>query len=219
MSLIFKYILVVFCAYLLGSSSMSYYLAKLNHVDIRSKGSKNLGASNAMMLMGWKAGIIVGLHDIGKSALAVILANAFFSELPYIGAAAGVASVLGHIFPFYLRFKGGKGFASFIGMSLAINWKFALILLVVVVIVTLITDYIVVGTVTTIISFPTYMGFASRSYVLPLILFIATAVIIYNIVRILCGFGMERRSGSAVPTVGITETKRRPEQLTIKEHS
>lgn len=200
MNLILKYILVLLCAYLLGSSSMSYYLAKLNRVDIRSKGSKNLGASNAMMLMGWKAGILVGLHDIGKSALAVILANALFPELPYIGAAAGVASILGHIFPFYLRFKGGKGFASFIGMSLAINWKFALILLVVVVIVTLITDYIVVGTVTTIVSFPTYMGFATRSYVLPLILLIATAVIIYkhreNFVRIWNGTEIGFRSAN-----------------------
>lgn len=200
MSLILKYILALLCAYLLGSSSMSYYLAKLNRVDIRSKGSKNLGASNAMMLMGWKAGILVGLHDIGKSALAVILANALFPELPYIGAAAGVASILGHIFPFYLRFKGGKGFASFIGMSLAINWKFALILLVVVVIVTLITDYIVVGTVTTIVSFPTYMGFATRSYVLPLILLIATAVIIYkhreNFVRIWNGTEIGFRSAN-----------------------
>lgn len=200
MSIILKYILVLLGAYLLGCSSMSYYLAKLNHVDIRSKGSKNLGASNAMMLMGWKAGILVGIHDIGKSALAVILANAFFPELPYIGAAAGVASVLGHIFPFYLRFRGGKGFASFIGMSLALNWKFALILLVVVVIVTLITDYIVVGTVTTIVSFPTFMGFATKSYIMPLILFIATAVIIYkhrdNFVRIYNGTEIGFRSAN-----------------------
>ena len=195
-----KYVFVIACAYLLGCSSMSYYLAKLKNVDIRSKGSKNLGASNAMILMGWKAGILVGIHDIGKSALAVILANYFFSDLPHIGAVAGVAAVLGHIFPFYLRFKGGKGFASFIGMALAINWKFALLLLVVVVIVTLITDYIVVGTVTTIVFFPTYMGFASQSYALPLILFIATAVIIYkhwdNFIRIYKGTEIGFRSAN-----------------------
>lgn len=200
MNVILKYLIAILFAYIMGSSSMSYYLARLNKVDIRSKGSKNLGASNAMMLMGWKAGILVGLHDIGKSALAVILANAIFPELPYIGAIAGVASVLGHIFPFYLRFKGGKGFASFIGMALAIHWKFTLLLLVVVVIVTLITDYIVVGTVTTIISFPAYMGFASRGYILPLILFIATTVIIYkhreNFVKIYNGTEIGFRSAN-----------------------
>ena len=200
MNVILKYLIAILFDYRMGSSSLSYYLARLTKVDIRSKGSKNLGASNAMMLMGWKAGILVGLHDIGKSALAVILANAIFPELPYIGAIAGVASVLGHIFPFYLRFKGGKGFASFIGMALAIHWKFTLLLLVVVVIVTLITDYIVVGTVTTIISFPAYMGFASRGYILPLILFIATTVIIYkhreNFVKIYNGTEIGFRSAN-----------------------
>ena len=197
---ILKYFLVILSAYVIGSSSMSYYLAKINKVDLRSKGSKNLGASNAMILMGWKAGILVGIHDIGKSALAVILANALVPELPYIGAIAGVASVLGHIFPFYLKFKGGKGFASFIGMALALNWKFTLILLVVLVLVTLITDYIVVGTVTIITSFPIYMGFDSRGYITPLILLIATAVIIYkhreNFVRIYKGTEIGFRSAN-----------------------
>lgn len=197
---ILKYFLVILSAYVIGSSSMSYYLAKINKVDLRSKGSKNLGASNAMILMGWKAGILVGIHDIGKSALAVILANTLVPELPYIGAIAGVASVLGHIFPFYLKFKGGKGFASFIGMALALNWKFTLILLVVLVLVTLITDYIVVGTVTIITSFPIYMGFDSRGYITPLILLIATAVIIYkhreNFVRIYKGTEIGFRSAN-----------------------
>lgn len=197
---ILKYFLVILLAYIMGASSMSYYLAKINKVDLRSKGSKNLGASNAMILMGWKAGILVGIHDIGKSALAVILANTLVPELPYIGVIAGVASVLGHIFPFYLRFKGGKGFASFIGMALALNWKFTLILLVVLVLVTLITDYIVVGTVTTIVSFPVYMGFDSRGYITPLILLIATVVIIYkhreNFVKIYKGTEIGFRSAN-----------------------
>lgn len=194
------YIFAILLGYLLGCSSMSYYLARLNGVDIRSKGSKNLGASNAMMLMGWKAGILVGIHDIGKAALAVILANILFPGLPHIGAVSGVACVWGHIFPFYLRFKGGKGFASFLGMALAINWKFTLVLLVVVVIVTLVTDYIVVGTVTSILSFPTYMGIVSQSYVLPLIILAASILIIYkhreNLVRIYNGTEIGFRSAN-----------------------
>ncbi len=194
------YIFAILLGYLLGCSSMSYYLAKWNGVDIRSKGSKNLGASNAMMLMGWKAGILVGVHDIGKAALAVILANMIFPGIPHIGAVAGVACVWGHIFPFYLKFKGGKGFASFLGMALAINWKFTLVLLVVVVIVTLVTDYIVVGTMTSILSFPTYMGIATQSYVLPLIILAASVLIIYkhreNLVRIYKGTEIGFRSAN-----------------------
>lgn len=185
------YGLVIILAYLLGCSSMALYLSKYNKVDMRSSGSGNLGASNAMVLMGWKAGIIVALHDIGKAVLAVALARHFCPELPFIGAVAGVSCVLGHMFPFYLRFKGGKGFASYLGMTLALNWKFALVVMIIVVIVTLISDYIVVGTVTTILIVPAYMGYITRSLQLVAILCIATAAILYkhreNYFRILNG--------------------------------
>ena len=76
-------------------------------------------------------------------AAAVLLAEFFCPQLEYAGAVAGVTCVLGHIFPFYLRFKGGKGFAPYLGMTLALNWKLALFVLVLVVLVTLITDYLV----------------------------------------------------------------------------
>ena len=175
-----NYIIAAFMGYLLGCSSMSFYLSKIHGVDIRSHGSKNLGASNTMILMGWKAGILVAVHDIIKAALAVIFAQMLFPEVPFIGAVAGVASVYGHIFPFYLKFKGGKGFASYVGMTLALNWKFALILIVVVALITLITDYIVIGTFTTIASVPLYMGFTNHNYILALILLVGTAVILYK---------------------------------------
>ena len=185
---------------MLGSSSMSYYLSKLKSVDIQSKGSRNLGASNAMILMGWKAGILVALHDIGKALIAVLAARLLFPDLPYIGAAAGVASVLGHIFPFYLKFKGGKGFASFIGMTIALNWKYALILIAVIAILTLITDYIVVGTATAVTMTPIYLGIAEHNFIIPAIICIATAVIIYkhreNFVRIWKGTEIGLRSAN-----------------------
>ncbi len=174
------YILVVLCAYMMGSSSMSFYIAKWKGIDIREKGSKNLGASNTMMVFGWKYGVLVGIHDIAKSALAVILAVYFFPDLPYVGAVAGVASVLGHIFPFYLKFKGGKGFASYLGMTFALNWKLALVICVVIVLATLITDYIVVGTTLTITIVPTFFGIVTKGWIAPLILLLATIVIIYK---------------------------------------
>ena len=70
-----EYVVIALVSYLLGTSSMSYYLGKINKVDIRNKGSKNLGASNAMILMGWKAGALVAVHDAGKALLAVVLAK------------------------------------------------------------------------------------------------------------------------------------------------
>lgn len=194
------YILVIFCAYLIGSSSMSYYISKIKGIDMQTKGSKNLGASNAMVVLGWKYGILVGIHDIGKSALAVILAQLIFPNLPYIGAVAGIASVLGHIFPFYLKFKGGKGFASYIGMTIALNWKLAIIICVIIVLATLITDYIVVGTTLTITIVPTALGIMERNWLLPIILLIGTLVILWkhreNYVRILKGTEIGLRSAN-----------------------
>ena len=176
---------------------MAYYLAKIMKADLRSGGSGNLGASNAVVLLGWKAGVLTAVHDIGKSALAVILAKILLPNLEYAGAAAGVASVLGHIFPFYLKFKGGKGFASYFGMTIALNWKLAICVGIAIVLVTVITDYIVCGTLTTILSVPVYIGL-TVGWLAAAILCIATGVILYkhreNYPRMLNGTELGLRS-------------------------
>lgn len=183
------YVLAILLGYLLGCSNMAYYIGQIKKKDLRSAGSNNLGASNAAVLLGWGAGITVALHDIGKAAIAVLAAKLLFPELEYAGAAAGVASVMGHIFPFYLGFKGGKGLASFFGMTLALNWKLALIAAAVIVLATLITDYIVIGTFSTIVLVPVYLGITTRNLLLAAIICMASAVIFYkhreNIGRIL----------------------------------
>lgn len=196
----FAYVMAAVGAYALGCSNMAFYLSKLHKVDFRGGGSGNLGASNATILMGWKAGILVAIHDAGKALLAVLLANLLFPNLPNVGAVAGVAAVLGHIFPAPLRFRGGKGFASYVGMTLALNWKFALVVLGIVVLVTVITDYIVVGTTTTVLLVPSYLGWAHRSFLLTGILLIGTLVILYkhreNYVRMANGTEIGLRSAA-----------------------
>lgn len=174
------YLFAILGGYLMGCSNMALYLSKLKKVDLRSAGSGNLGASNAVILMGWGAGVLTAVHDIGKAALAVILARMLFPELEFVGAAAGVACVLGHIYPFYLKFRGGKGFASYLGMTVALNWKISIAVLLLVVLVTLITDYIVAATTTTIVIVPIWLGIAAHSLVLALILLIATLVIAWK---------------------------------------
>ena len=192
------YILAIVLGYLLGCSNMAFYLSKLKQADLRSGGSGNLGASNAVVLLGWKAGVLTAIHDIGKASLAVLLARWLFPELEYAGAAAGVACVLGHIFPFYLKFRGGKGFASYFGMTLALNWKLALVIAAAVIIVTVVTDYIVCGTLTTILTVPIYLSIHHRSLMLLLILGTATCVIAYkhreNYPRMLNGTELGLRS-------------------------
>ena len=186
-----QYILVIALSYLLGCSNMAKYIAALKKVDLSAGGSGNPGASNAVILMGWGAGVLTAIHDIGKAALAVILARLMFPGAPLIGAVAGVAAVLGHIFPFWMKFKGGKGFASYLGMTIALHWKFAIAVLLLVVLVTLITDYIVAATTTTIVLVPIGLGLLAHSLLLPLILLIASLVIAWkhrdNYVRIYNG--------------------------------
>ena len=185
------YLIVIIGGYLLGCSSMAFYISRLTHVDVSRKGSGNLGASNTTVLLGWKAGIAVALHDILKATAAVLLAEMLFPGLQDVGAVAGVACVLGHIFPFYLHFKGGKGFASFFGVALAMNWKFALVLAVILILITLITVYIVCSTMTAAFTIPVYMGITHHSILLLLLLLIPTVVMVFkhreNFVRIMNG--------------------------------
>lgn len=182
------YLIVSIFGYLLGCSNLAYYLSKAVKKDIRQSGTGNLGASNATILLGWKAGVAVGLHDIGKSVLAVVLAKLLFPQLEHAGAAAGVMSVLGHVFPFYLKFKGGKGTASFWGMTLALNWKLALAVCVVLVVVTLVTDYIALGTLSVAATMPVGLYFVTGNLIMPLVVCVASVVMFFkhrdNIVRL-----------------------------------
>lgn len=191
MKTILLYSLICLMGYLIGCSNLAYFISRRKGVNLRGGGSGNLGTSNATILMGWKAGVLVGIHDIGKAVAAVLLARALCPNLPFIGAAAGVCCVLGHIFPFYLRFKGGKGLASYLGMTIALNWKLAIAVLILVVLLTLITDYIVVGTVATVITVPAAMGLLTGSWIVAGVLCLATAVILCkhreNYVRIYNG--------------------------------
>ncbi len=191
------YGLSVLIGYLLGSSNMAIYLSRAKGVDLRAGGSGNPGASNTVSLMGWKAGALVALHDIGKAFLAVWLCKKLFPTLGYAGAAAGAACVIGHIFPFYMRFRGGKGFASYYGMIWGLNWRFAIAIGIAIIVVVLITDYIVVGTMTTVIAYPAFCALRSN-YVLALMVGAVTLLIIWkhrsNLVRIANGTEIKVRA-------------------------
>ena len=173
-----QYLIVILLGYLMGSSNMAYWISLYKKVDIRGNGSGNLGASNATVLLGWGAGVVVALHDGAKAFFAVLLAKLLFPGLEYAGVVAGVASIMGHIFPFYLKFKGGKGLASLVGMAIAMDWRVALAVFVLLVAVTLITDFIALGTISASIATPIGMWFTTHNLMIPLILGIATVVMI-----------------------------------------
>lgn len=191
------YILTVLGGYLLGCSSMAYYVSRWKKVNLSTNGSGNLGASNTTILLGWRMGILVALHDIFKGAAAVLLAKWLLPDLTYAPVAAGCACVMGHLYPFYLKGKGGKGFASYMGMLLALDWQLGLALIGVSLLVTFLSDYIVVGTLTTVVVGPVWIGF-TQSWVSAVIMLAVTAVIFYkhreNLHRILRGSEVGLRS-------------------------
>ncbi len=140
-------ILAIAVGYLFGLFQTSYILGKMHGIDIREKGSGNAGTTNALRTMGAKAGLIVLLGDILKAVAAYLVGRFLISLLapplaPILGLYAGIGCILGHCFPFYMGFRGGKGIASIAGIVLVFSWKLFLIGIVVFIIIFLITHYV-----------------------------------------------------------------------------
>lgn len=116
--------------YCFGCIDMAWILAFARGKDIKAMGNGNPGASNALMTMGVRAGIATGAWDIGKAAMAYQFARLVLGAGPDACMAAAGTAVAGHVFPFWLDFRGGKGFASFVGFMLCADFPSALALLI-----------------------------------------------------------------------------------------
>ncbi|MDE5558995.1 MAG: glycerol-3-phosphate acyltransferase [Ruminococcus sp.] len=136
---------IVLCSllgYLIGNINPAYILSKLKGFDIREKGSGNAGASNVTMVMGKKAGVFTALFDIFKAFFATVIAMHLFPQIRYAKILSGVSCIMGHIFPFLMKFHGGKGLACLGGVILSFNQTVFFSLLLVEVIIALAVDYI-----------------------------------------------------------------------------
>lgn len=195
--MVLNYILITLIGYVFGMSNMAWYIAKIKHIDLRSGGSGNLGASNATIMMGKGAGILTFLHDVLKVVFAAWICAWLFPNSPYAFVVAGVAGVLGHIFPVYLRFKGGKGFASFIGLAIVLDWRFGLLMLLCVVIASFVFDWVVAGTFLHIVCTPLHFWF-SKDWMTACIIGVASICIflkhVENIKRMRAGQETRLRS-------------------------
>jgi glycerol-3-phosphate acyltransferase PlsY len=157
------YILTALAAYLLGSIPTGFLVARARGIDIRSTGSGNIGATNAMRVLGKPAGIFVLLMDALKGYAActwlAALMLEFFTVTPeQVGnmqITAGIFAVLGHNYPCWLKFKGGKGIATTAGVYLALAPWAVLIALVVFILAVLATKYVSVGSILAAIALPT----------------------------------------------------------------
>jgi glycerol-3-phosphate acyltransferase PlsY len=111
--------LSIIIAYLLGSIPFAYIIGKYSGFDVRRVGDKNVGTFNVFRHGGWEAGIITLVADVGKGAIAIIIAKVL-SANEFVVLGAGVAVVIGHNLPVFLRFRGGRGLAAVIGVLLAL---------------------------------------------------------------------------------------------------
>ena len=145
-------IICIAIGYLLGMFQTGYIYGKLHHVDIRQHGSGNAGATNTLRTLGWKAGLVTFLGDLGKAMLAMLIGWLLFREkypdgVKLLEMYAGFGAVLGHNFPVYLRFKGGKGIACTAGFILAFYPPMAPLCLLLFIVVVATTKYVSLGSI------------------------------------------------------------------------
>jgi glycerol-3-phosphate acyltransferase PlsY len=155
------FILFGFIAYLLGSIPTSVWVGKSYYgIDVREHGSKNAGATNTFRVLGKKPGKIVLVIDVLKGATAVLLPYFFlhdtidYQRLIQIQLLTAILAILGHVFPLFANFKGGKGVATSLGIIIGLHPPAAGICLGVFLIVFILSKYVSLGAIATAISFP-----------------------------------------------------------------
>ncbi len=154
--------------YAFGLIQTAYIYGKMHHIDIREHGSGNAGTTNALRTLGKKAGLIVFLGDLLKVVVATIVVRLIFKDshpesLTLLVLYAGFGAVLGHNFPVYLKFKGGKGIAATGGLIIALGrWELILVGLTVFVLSVVVSKYVSVGSL--LMVFTVYITFAIMDY-------------------------------------------------------
>jgi glycerol-3-phosphate acyltransferase PlsY len=193
-------LLLVFAAYLIGAVPWGLVLGKLNGIDVRTQGSGGTGATNTLRLLGWKIAAAVFLLDFLKGLVPVLLAR-WLDAPQWAVAAVGVATVVGHCWPIYIGFRGGKGMATSGGAAVGLAWWLVFLLLPMVGIVYL-TRYVSLASISAAVAAPVITIIVSSMGYLPWSWSIATAfmgaIIVWqhrsNIQRLLNG--TERKFGN-----------------------
>lgn len=152
MNLTLLALMIILAGYFIGSLHGSFIAQWLSGVKVREQGVKNSGASNATIVLGLKFGFLVALFDIGKGLIAVLfLARILHKHSLFSGDTStllllmGAAVIIGHNFPLWMNFDGGKGTASLIGIMFAVDWRMGCIGLSLLILLTFVTDYLPIG--------------------------------------------------------------------------
>ena len=198
--MMFNFLIFGFVAYLLDSIPTSVWVGKrFFGLDVREHGSKNAGATNTFRVLGKKPGIAVLTVDILKGLFAVLIPQLFldsevqYSELVNVKIIAAILVILGHVFPLFAKFKGGKGVATSLGVIFALHPPAAFICLGIFLIVFISSHFVSLGAIVTAICFPLLIIFVFKESSVSLIVFavvIGIAVVVThkkNIKRLLEG--------------------------------
>lgn len=145
-------LICVIIGYIFGLFQTGYIYGRINGIDIREYGSGNAGTTNALRILGKKAGVITYLGDALKAVFAGLAVELIFKEshpdmIRLLVLYSGMGVVLGHNYPFYLHFKGGKGIAAISGMALAYDWRLALCMMILFILVVAATRYVSLGSI------------------------------------------------------------------------
>lgn len=140
--------------YLFGGINPAYIIGKLRGIDIRKTGTKNPGASNAAIVMGVKTGVLIAIFDILKAVTAINIARVLFPQFAYALEFSGAGCILGHMYPIFMKFQGGKGVACLAGLILAFDIKVFIGLASFVIGLALLLDHMVIVPVAASIIFP-----------------------------------------------------------------
>lgn len=187
---VLKWILVLVVSYLLGCIQTGVIISGAQHVDIRAHGSKSTGTTNVFRVLGAKASLVTFVGDVLKGVLACLLGLWLLGNT---GASlAGIAVVLGHMYPVFYKFKGGKGVATSLGTSLVLNPLLGLILLAVSAVGIAITHVVSVFSIVSLVAFGLINPFLCKGDVAEIIYSIVLALLVVwahrtNIKRLLSG--------------------------------
>lgn len=161
-----EYALIILLCYVVGSLSPSLIAGKyVKNIDIRDVNSKNAGTSNIAMTLGLRWGVVVGISDILKGLIPVVVLRLMYPEQDVLWVLGGLSAIIGHVYPFYMKFRGGKGTATFGGVMLALAPLTSIVLLILFFAILFITDYIAISTLVMIIITPIILYFLDYSLV------------------------------------------------------
>ena len=167
------YIVIAIIAYLVGSINFSVIISKrMAGFDVREKGSGNAGTTNMLRSVGKKAAAITLVCDVLKGVVAILIAIFIGKTVQGSNGAllvqvAGIAVILGHTFPVFFKFKGGKGVATSLGVLIMSNWQIGLICLVFALILIALTQMVSVGSIAAAILYPVLTLFIPQNYIVP----------------------------------------------------